>query len=97
MKLRDHPKLKNQWPPEPGGAYAGEVPAGGSDILEEVFYYKPAIGALADIALRTTWKGQTHTRDVLLHDIEFAEKLNEFLNRQVGRTVAAIGDADCGF
>lgn len=96
MIVRYHPKLRDIWPPEPGGAYRPTYrsPEGGTDILEQVFYYAPVDAAKADIALRTRYEGQEFTRDLLLEDEAFASRLAAWLRQHRGRTIQEIGDME---
>jgi len=99
VQLRLHPKLRDLWPPEPGGAFGPgtEFPLGGEDVLQQVFYYAPVSQARASVSLKTTYKGQPHTRDLLLADVEFAQKLASRLRREVGRTIADLGQVEIDF
>jgi hypothetical protein len=99
MELRNHPKLRDQWPPQPGGAFAKdfEVPLAGEDILQDVFYYAPVADAAADIALKTNFKGQLLTRDLLLSDSRFAEQLVVRLKQNIGKTIADIAEIPLEF
>lgn len=99
MILRDHPKVRDIWPPEPGGALppGSQSLQGGVDVLDEVLYYSPVANAKADIALRTKFAGQEFTRDILLDDSAFATKLASWLRRQTGKTIHEIGGSDPGF
>jgi len=99
MILRDHPKVRDIWPPEPGGAFRTgfQSPQGGVDILGEVLYYSPVANAKADIALRTTFGGQEFTRDILLDDAAFATKLASWFRQQTGKTIQEIGGSELGF
>jgi hypothetical protein len=99
MILRDHPKIRDTWPPEPGGALpAGfQSPQGGVDVLDEVLYYSPVANAKADIALRTKFAGQEFTRDILLDDATFATRLASWLRQQTGKTIQEIGGSELGF
>jgi hypothetical protein len=94
MILREHPKLRDVWPPEPGGAVAAgfRSPQGGVDILEQVFYYAPVGDATADVALLTKYEGQSFTRDLLLTDPQFAKDLATWLRGQIGKSVQQIGE-----
>jgi len=96
MIVRYHPKLRDIWPPEPGGAYqrAYRSPQGGTDILEQVFYYAPVAESKADIALRTRYEGHEFTRDLLLEDPVFASQLVSWLRQHTGRTIQEIGDME---
>ena len=99
VQLRLHPRLRDLWPPEPGGGFApgAEFPTGGQDALEQVFYYAPVGKAKANVSLKTIYKGQYHTRDLLLDDVEFAQKLVSRLRRETGRTIADIGAIELEF
>lgn len=93
MILREHPKLRDVWPPEPGGAVASgfRSPQGGVDILEQVFYYAPVDDAKADVALLTKYEGQSFTRDLLLTDPQFARDLATWFRGQIGKSIQEIG------
>ena len=99
VALQSHPKLRGIWPPEPGGAYApgSVVPIGGEDVLERVFYYAPVSHARANISLKTVYQGHYHTRDLLIDDADFAERLASFLRDKVGRTIAELGTLEVDF
>jgi hypothetical protein len=94
--VRQHPKLRDHWPPEPGGAFPRNQgfrsPEGGADILEQVLYYAPVGRAKADVALSTKYEGQCFTRDILLDDAEFASRLASWLRGQLGRSIREIGE-----
>jgi hypothetical protein len=96
MIVRYHPKLRDVWPPEPGGAYQRgfRTPEGGKDILEQVFYYAPVAESKADIALRTRYEGHEFTRDLLLEDPVFAGQLSSWLRQHTGRSIQEIGDLE---
>jgi|SRR5439155_6718557 len=99
VPLRLHPKLQEIWPPEPGGAFekGTEVPVGGQDVLEQVFYYAPVSHARANVSLKTFYKDHHHTRDLLLTDVEFAQRLASRLRQEIGRTVADLGQVELDF
>jgi hypothetical protein len=99
VELRLHPKLRDVWPPEPGGAFGPgtEFPLGGQDVLEQVFYYAPVADTKANVSLKTFYKGQYHTRDLLLRDVDFAEKLASRLRTEIGRTIADLGQIELDF
>jgi hypothetical protein len=99
MELRQHPYVQEQWPPEAGGAFGRgyEVPQGGEDVLEDVFYYAPVANAKANIALKTVFKGNQLTRDLLLSDARFAEKLASRLKQHVGKTIAELAEIQIDF
>ena len=99
VALQYHPKLRDIWPPEPGGAFApgAAFPIDGSDVLERVFYYAPVGQAKANVSLKTVYSGQYHTRDLLINDANFAERLASFLREQVGRTIADLGKREIDF
>ena len=99
VALQYHPKLRGFWPPEPGGAFApgAEFPIDGADVLERVFFYAPVGQAKANVSMKTVYKGQYHTRDLLIDDANFAERLASFLREQVGRTIADIGKLEINF
>lgn len=99
VALRYHPKLSTFWPPQPGGVFGSDTvfPTDGSDILERVFYYAPVGDAKANVSMKTVYKGQYHTRDLLIDDANFAERLVSFLREQVGRTIADIGTTEINF
>jgi hypothetical protein len=99
VALQYHPKLRDVWPPEPGGAFApgASFPIDGSDVLERVFFYAPVRQAKANVSLKTVYKGQYHTRDLLIDDANFAERLASFLREQVGRTIADIGKLEVDY
>jgi hypothetical protein len=99
MELRQHPEVRDQWPPEAGGAFGKgfESPRGGEDVLEGVFYYAPVANAKADIALRTVFKGRVLTRDLLVTDAKFAEKLASRLKEHVGKSIAELAEIPIEF
>lgn len=94
MIVRQHPKLRDLWPPEPGGAFAPSLrtPEGGADILQQVFYYAPVGRAKADVALLTKFEGRSFTRDLLLDDAEFAGRFGNWLRARVGHSIREIGE-----
>ena len=53
--------------------------------------------AEADIALKTVFKGHEFTRDLLLSDARFAEKLASRLKEHVGKTIAELADIPIEF
>ncbi len=99
MELRKHPQVRDQWPPEAGGAFGRgfESPQGGEDVLESVFYYAPVANAKANIALKTLFKGHEFTRDLLLSDARFAERLASRLKQHVGKTIAELAETSIEF
>jgi hypothetical protein len=99
MELRQHPQVRDQWPPEAGGAFdrGSELPQGGEDVLEGVFYYAPVDNAKADIALKTVFKGHALTRDLLLTDAKFAERLASRLKEHVGKSIAELAEIPIDF
>lgn len=102
MELRFHPKLRTHWPPESGGAIGRGVEllptTEKEDRLQAVFYYAPVERAAADVVLKTIWRGHAYTRDILLHDEAFAERLARFLKQtQIGRTIGEIERAEIDF
>lgn len=99
MKLRDHPQLRAQWPPDPGAAtpHTYKVPEGGRDVVAEVVHLPAAATSKANIELRTTYEGQSHSRYILLDDAQFAEKLASRLRKEIGRMVADLGDIEVDF
>lgn len=92
--VRTHPKLRDVWPGEPGGAYHGgaQIPMGEEDILREVFYYAPIAGAKPNVTLSTEYRGTKHSRDMLIEDAEFASRFAGWLRRQEGQSIATIGN-----
>ncbi len=92
--VRSHPKLRDVWPGEPGGAYdrGFRAPVGGEDILREVFYYAPVAGAKSNVALSTEYQGQKFTRDMLLEDAKFASRFASWLREHSGQSIRAIGE-----
>jgi hypothetical protein len=96
-----HPKLRSHWPPDSGGAatrgmeflQAGER----GDRLQAVYYYAPVSTATARVVLKTRWRENEYSRDLLLDDRIFAERLAGFLKSQVGRTMGEIAQADIDF
>jgi len=98
-ELRLHPKLAGMWPPEPGGAFSrgSAFPLAGEDILEQVFYYAPVGHAKANISLKTNFHGGYHTRDLLLDDDSFAQRLATRLRQEIGQTIEAIGQVQLDF
>src|SRR5205085_9099519 len=99
MELRKHPKLREQWPPEPGGAVGRGFasPQGGEDVLEGVLYYAPVANAKANIALKTGFHGQHLTRLLFLKDPSFAETLASRLRHHVGKTIAELAEIPIEF
>ena len=99
MIVHNHPKLRDTWPPEPGGAFRSSyrLPEGGADVLEQVLYYSPVTNAKANIALRTRFEGHEYTRDILLDDPLFATRLASWLRRHVGSTIQEIGNLEVDF
>jgi hypothetical protein len=95
MELKQHPLIREHWPPEPGGAFSRgtEFPLEGQDVLESVLYFAPVHGAAASIALKTRHGSHTHTRDLLLDDAQLAERLAGFLRTQIGKRISEIGEA----
>jgi hypothetical protein len=93
VALQYHPKLQSSWPPQPGGAFAPGTafPLDGSDVLERVFYYAPVGHAKANVSLKTAYRGRHHTRDLLIDDPDFAQRLASTLREGVGQTIADIG------
>jgi hypothetical protein len=92
--VRSHPKLRDLWPGEPGGAYdhGYRAPLDANDILREVLFYAPVAGANSDVALVTDYQGQRHTRDIILEDATFARKFAAWLRKNTGRSIQEIGD-----
>jgi hypothetical protein len=99
VALQYHPKLRDLWPPEPGGTFApgAAFPIDLSDVLEQVFYYAPVGQAKANVSLKTLYKGQYHTRDLLIDEVNFAERLAAFLREKTGRTIADVGKLEIDF
>jgi hypothetical protein len=99
VALRDHPKVRDMWPPGPGGAYGRGVtiPIDDSDVLEQVFYYAPVGQAKADVSLKTLHQGHYHTRDLFIDDAGFAQRLALFLRDKVGRRIADLGALEIDF
>jgi hypothetical protein len=92
--VRTHPKLRDVWPGEPGGAYqkGTAAPLAGEDILREVFYYAPVAGAKPNVTLSTDYSGAKHSRDMLIEDADFASRFVGWLRRHEGQSIATIGD-----
>ncbi len=99
MKLREHPALRDQWPPVPQSTDFGsnKSPVGDVDVLEWVLWYPPAFGRPASLVLRTRHRGRNYARDLQLDDTEFGEQLIALLKRQIGLTVGKIGELECDF
>ena len=99
VPLQYHPKLRDIWPPNPGGFFGPgfTIPIDGSDVLEQVFYYAPVGHAKADVSLKTVHEGHQHTRDLLIDDANFAQRLASFLREKVGRRVADLGMLEIDF
>lgn len=99
IELRQHPKLAGLWPPEPGGAFpkGAKFPLAGEDVLKQVFYYAPVGTAKANISLKTYYEGGFHTRDLLLDDEIFAQRLTTRLREKIGRTIEEIGRIQLDF
>jgi hypothetical protein len=49
------------------------------------------------VSLKTVQKGQYHTRDLLIDDADFAQRLALFLRDKVGRTIADLGMLEIDF
>jgi hypothetical protein len=96
MKLRDHPKLSQQWPPEPGGAGPSSLksPIGRIDVLEEVLTYPNASQRQYNIALKTRYEGQTFTRDLIVDDLLFAANLTAKFREHIGSSITALDEID---
>src|SRR5664279_3213058 len=92
ISLQDHPKLRNQWPPDAGGAFrpGDAFMLGTDDVLERVFYYAPVGNAKADVSLKTSYQGRHQSRDILLEDAEFAQRLASFLRDKVGQKISEL-------
>ena len=92
--VRTHPKLRDVWPGEPGGAYQKGTtePIGGEDILREVFYYAPVAGAKPNVTLSTDYRGTKHSRDMLIDDAGFASRFAGWLRKHEGQSIASIGN-----
>jgi hypothetical protein len=96
MIVREHPKLRDLWPPEPGGAVTQgfQSPEGGADTLEQVLYYAPVGRAKANVALLTKYKSHAFTRDLQLDDAEFASRFATWLRSQIGHPISEIGETN---
>jgi hypothetical protein len=99
VPLRLHPKVRDIWPPDPGGAFAigTELPLDGQDVLEQVFYYAPVSHAKANVSLKTLYKDHYHTRDILLDDAQFAQSLASRLRQEIGLTINELGQVELDF
>jgi hypothetical protein len=93
FSVQTHPKLREVWPGEPGGAIpkGATVPVGGEDILRAVFYYAPVAGAKSNVALSTEYHGTKHSRDMLIEDADFATRFAGWLRKHEGQSIATIG------
>jgi hypothetical protein len=99
VALRFHPKLREIWPPEPGGHFGrgSTIPLDGSDVLQQVFYYAPVGHAKANVSMKTLHQHQYHTRDLLIDDVDFAQRLASFLRAKVGQKIADLGTLEIDF
>ncbi len=96
MKLREHPAIREQWPPAPQSTDFGsnKSPVGDVDVLEWVLWYPPAFGRPASLVLRTRHRGRNYARDLQLEDSHFGEQLMALLKRQIGLTIGKIGELE---
>lgn len=99
IPVHKHPLLRDQWPPDPGGAFNKSyvAPLDGLDVLEQVYYYAPVGDEKANVALLTRYGGHQHTRDILLSDPAFASKLASWLRQHIGKTIQQIGNLEINF
>jgi hypothetical protein len=99
MQLKDHPKLRGIWPPEPGGAFGAghQFPLTGEDTLDAVLYFAPVHSSKANIVLKTKDGNRAHTRDLIIEDSDFAERLASFLKTQIGKKIAEIANSSVSF
>jgi hypothetical protein len=99
MKLQNHPKLIDAWPPQPGGAFDASyvAPLESQDVLEEVLLQRAVGTGRPCIALRTIYLGKPHTRDLFVSNDDFAKRLSDRLCQHKGETVERIGDLEVDF
>ncbi len=96
MKLREHPAIRDQWPPAPQSTDFGsnKSPVGVVDVLEWVLWYPAAFGRPGSLVLRTRHRGRNYARDLQLEDSQFGEQLVVLLKRQIGLTIGNIGELE---
>lgn len=99
VALRDHPKLRQLWPPDASGAFSRghKIPSNNEDVLDRVFFFAPVSHAKANVSLQTLYDGQRHKRDLLLDDPDFAQRLATFLRDKVGMTIQDLGGVEVDF
>jgi hypothetical protein len=87
MKINDLPG----WPPEPGGAFENleSWPASGQAVLKKV------LNAHHNwVAFTCSFEGREHPYDFETPDKPTALRIKAILDRSIGQTLLAIGEAD---
>ena len=90
FQLRHHPRLYGRWPPSRDlqGASA-KAASHYEDVLERIDFYPPR-----QIVLQTKHADFTRYRALFLTGSGIAKRLASFLESQLGRTVAEIGNTE---
>ncbi|SRR6266404_777906 len=98
MKLREHSGLVGSWTDGLGGVGSAPVtPIDNKDVLVS-FSLGLAVGSDKPlITLTSKYQGNEHVRDIFVRDDQFGQRLAEFLQSQVGKTIWDIGDAEVDF
>jgi hypothetical protein len=99
VKLRNHPQLRDLWPPEPQSTSFGsnKSPVGELDVLEWLSFRPSSPGWPATVTMNTTYNRRNFVRDLSLDDSQFAQELAAHLRPLIGQTIGKIGDTEIEF
>lgn len=93
MHLRNHPKLRDHWPPPWGTAYA----PGDKFLIGEQGTLKTVVLQSDRVVLTAEYEGNTHTGALPSDDPTFLERLYERLNQSLGHSLSEVGDLEIDF
>ncbi len=97
-KIRQHPQLRDSWPPgDWGGANA---PARGDKYLigENADATSTGVSMRSDrITLEVKYEDNTLSGSIMCEDQAFRERLHAFLSQHIGLSLPEIGDLEIDF
>lgn len=99
MKLRDHPKVKGEWPPEwhpsnPRAPRYHKTPIGEQGVLKEVRKYSHPTSGSGHLALLITCEEEEYCGQIDLNDRDLLQALFNKLKECVEMPLQKIGDLD---
>ena len=94
MKLRDHPKVSDHWPPTWAGSYGKGTKIAYAEEPEKFLSFH-VVGQ--DLFLECEYEGNRCTGLVTIEDEEFREKLIKELEKHTGKSIREVGSLEIDF